>query len=1064
MTMAETIGNAPALIAVCRLDDATVVDVNHAFEEVLGYSRSEILGITLGELNLWPNDRDYQRLVERLVERGRLEGETLEFATRAGHEFRGSLSAEIFKIDGQSFWLLLVEDIAPQQQWADALRRAEERYRSIFVNAMEGIYQTLPDGQFLDANPSLARILGYDSPQQLITEVTDIATQLYVDPAARAAFLRRLESEGHVEALESEVWRRDGSRIRVSENMRAIRDGNGRLAGVEGTMVDITDRRRAEQALQQSEERYRTLVDHSQDGVFVSHKGEYRFVNQTYADMLGYSPDDMIGQPFMNFIAPEDRALTERLWEQRRAGHWETDAYEIHLLQRDGERLLASVRAGPIQFEGELASIGTVRDITEERRKEQALAEVEARYREIFEQSVVGIYQSTPEGHFIAANQAMADIFGYASPRELIESLPNIRELYAQPAERARYLADLNEQGTISGLEFRIRRRDGETRWVSQSSRVVRDAEGRIQYYEGTLQDIQARKDAEAARYKSEELYRTLVEHSQVGVFINEGGHYTYVNRAFAEMLGYTEDELTGAHYSAVFAPEEVAAADERFHRRLRGEPVDNNYESELLHKDGKTRVVVTQSIGVIEAGGKRLMTGTVRDITAQKRVERQLRHNATHDPLTGLPNRTLFVARLRRAIERTHQTGNADWAVLFLDLDGFKVINDSLGHATGDEMLVELGRRLERCLRPQDTIARHGGDEFTVLMEGIAGMGEVVDLAERMLGELRGMLRLGEHEVFTSASIGIAPGETYYTSTDEPLRDADIAMYRAKAAGKSGHVIFDTQMHAVAKARLELETDLRLALEREEFRVYYQPIVDLASDSLIGFEALLRWQHPRWGLIGPGRFLRIAEETGLILPLGWWVLDVVCRQLNEWRRSLDSVGELGVSINISDIQFAHHSLPDRVAAKLAEYNVPPRCLRLEITERVFMDNPGQAETVVERLRHLGTPLYVDDFGTGYSSLSYLRDLPFDTLKIDRSFIVDIHRNDSHLSIVRTIVQLARDLGMHIVAEGIELAGQAEALRAIGCPQAQGNFFSGAVDAETATGLLATGINLETRD
>ena len=1054
MKLASAFNGSSSLVALTRLADGRFVDVNDSFERALGYPREHLIGRTSVELGIWDAAKREQ-FARELVEQRNITSRPMTYLRSDGSEFEALLIAAVVTVDGEHYVLGILEDVQRHQADRAAQRRTETRYRSIFDHAVEAIYQSSPEGRLLDANPAMARLLGYASPQELIDAMQDVGTQLYADPKARAELLGLLQRQGHFEESEVQVYRRDGSLIWVSENAHAVKTESGELLYYEGTFVDVGARRAAEMALHVSEEKYRTLVDHSQDGVFITQEDLYTYVNQAYAAMLGYTTGEMIGTPYMHFIAPEDRPFLEEIWRKRRAGQWEKNAYEVHLLKKDGRtRILASVRSGPITLNGQLASTGTIRDITEERRTQEALLAAEQKFRAIFENAVIGMYQSTPTGQYLRANQALADIFGYASPAALTTSVKNISELYKNPDDRRLVNSELERTGRVTGRELELRRRDGRSIWVSLSARLVRDASGSIAYYEGSLQDITARKQVETALLRSEQRYRLLVDHSQVGVFINENGYYTYVNRAFADMLGYTEAELTGMSYRDIFPPEEVAAADERFRRRQRGEAVANDYESELLHKDRKTRIHVTHSIGTIDQDDRRLMIGTVRNVTEQKRFEAQLRHNATHDPLTGLPNRTLFIERLAKAMERSRPQGAPGYAVLFIDLDSFKVVNDSLGHAAGDELLVQVAQRLKKCLGPWDILARHGGDEFTVLVGQTQDPDDAVDLAEHILAELIHPVRLGDNEIYTNASIGIAPGHADYASTEELLRDADTAMYRAKAAGKAGYVVFDQDMYARARARLRVETEFRQAIDNQELRVHYQPIVSLASGRLTGFEALMRWQHPVRGLLAPHEFLHVAEETGLILPAGWWLLEEACRQLHAWRLSHPQAKDLTVAVNLAHKQFMYTGLPQRVNGVLLETGLAPEGLHLEITETVFLENPKAAEHTLRRLRALGVALHLDDFGTGFSSLSYLAALPLDTLKIDRSFVTDMEQNPKHAAIVRTIIDLARELGMQTVAEGVESRAQLHLLDGLGCRYGQGNLFAPALDQKRANALF----------
>ena len=434
----------------------------------------------------------------------------------------------------------------------------------------------------------------------------------------------------------------------------------------------------------------------------------------------------------------------------------------------------------------------------------------------------------------------------------------------------------------------------------------------------------------------------------------------------------------------------------------------------------------------------------------ALQESKEHFRHAAFHDSLTDLPNRGLFSDYLRLAMERCRRQPDYVFAVLFLDLDRFKYINDSLGHSCGDQLIVELARRLQSCLRQVDTVARFGGDEFAILLDGIKDPNDAVRVAEKIQQELLKPFVLGGHEAFTSASIGIAMSSAGYEEADYILRDADTAMYRAKDAGKACYELFDLEMHSRAVIRMRLENDLRRALERNEFCVFYQPIMSVATGRLAGFEALVRWQHPERGLVAPSEFIPIAEETGLIVPLGAWILEEACRQMHEWHTQHPTNRPLTMNVNLSSKQLLQSGLVQEVKEILERTQLPARNLKLEITESVVMENAELATTMLKQLSDLDLHLCIDDFGTGYSSLSYLHRFPVDTLKIDRSFVNRIEEKDENVEIVRTIATLARNLGMEVVAEGVESEDQLACLKALNCEYAQGFLFSRALNADAA--------------
>lgn len=430
------------------------------------------------------------------------------------------------------------------------------------------------------------------------------------------------------------------------------------------------------------------------------------------------------------------------------------------------------------------------------------------------------------------------------------------------------------------------------------------------------------------------------------------------------------------------------------------------------------------------------------------RQSEARLSHEALHDSLTGLPNRALFMDRLGRALERARRYDDYGFAVLFLDLDGFKVVNDSLGHTLGDRLLVRIAWRLTDGLRAADTVARLGGDEFVVLLESVRETQDAVAAAERVLAQLAQPFELDEHRVFISASIGVVTSSPGYVRADNVLRDADIAMYHAKSLGKARYAVFDAHMHARAVQRLSLESELREAIERQEFYLTYQPILDLQRRRLSGFEALLRWRHPVRGVVPPGDFIPVAEETGLIVPIGQWVLHEACRQLAEWQAHFGCDLLFTVSINLSALQFRQVNLAQQVAETLAVTGLSAQCLKLEITESAIMEDVQAAIAMLNQLRALGVQVQIDDFGTGYSSLSYLHRFPVDTLKIDRSFIRRIGADGDNVEIVRTIITLAHNLGMSVIAEGLETPEQLERLTCLDCEQGQGYLISRPLEAE----------------
>jgi diguanylate cyclase (GGDEF)-like protein/PAS domain S-box-containing protein len=1140
------------------------------------------------------------------------------------------------------------------------LREAEEKYRSIFENAVEGIFQSTPDGRFISVNPAFARMFGYDSPQQLIEQLADIERQYYVEPGRRDEFKRLLETQGVVRGFESEVYRKDGGRFWIAENVRGVRDPEtGEVLHYEGFVRGITvrkraelallkakeeletkvaertaewrdanrqlqlelaERKRAEEALRESEERYRDLVENSQ-GLISTHDLEGRLlsVNPAIAAQLGYEPAEIVGRNLRELLSPSVRgrfdeylrrsrdqashsgvmrlmtkAGEERVWayhnvrrdepgrkpyvlghahditerkraedelrktkeelearviertaelrnanlqlqvelaERRRAeaalreskeryrelfenandiiythdleGNYisvneaseritgykveevlrmkmadviapeyvetaramlaskldggATTFYEVEMIASDGRRLPLEVSSRLIYENGVPVGVqGIARDITERRRAEEALRESEERYRELFENANDILYTHDLEGNFTAINNAGERITGYSRAELLEMKLAHLVTSEHLELTR-RMMSEILAGEEQPFYEIEVLAKDGRMVILEVSTRLIYEGVRPIAV-QGTARDVTEAKRAREALRESEERYALAADGASDGLWDWDLKHSRiYFSPRWKAMLGHKDDEIDSRpdEWFERVHPEDAAAVTRQLREHVDGLTEHFENEHRLRHKSGLYRWVLARGIAVRDSSGKATrIAGSLTDTTGRKRVEEQLTHDAFHDALTGLPNRGLFMEHLRLVIDQSKRSTERLFAVLFLDMDRFKLVNDSLGHIAGDCLLVEISWRLRKCLRAGDTVARLGGDEFTILLRDMDEPAEAARVAERIHTELTRPFDIGGNEVFTTASIGIVLSSIGFKRTEDFLRAADTAMYRAKARGRGLHEVFDQEMHARAKLTLRLENDLRRAIERGEMLVRYQPIVCLSSGRVTGFEALVRWQHPERGLIMPMEFIPIAEEAGLIVALGTWVLEEACRQTRRWQ----SAGlTTDVSVNLSGKQFAQRDLFERVGQVLEETGLDGRALRLEITESVVMENAEATAATLQKLRELGIRLVVDDFGTGYSSLSYLQRFPISTLKIDRSFVSRMCDSEENSEIVRTIIALARNLGIEVVAEGVETAQQLAQLRGLGCGYVQGFFFAEAMTGDEAAELLAGG-------
>ncbi len=581
------------------------------------------------------------------------------------------------------------------------------------------------------------------------------------------------------------------------------------------------------------------------------------------------------------------------------------------------------------------------------------------------------------------------------------------------------------------------------------------------------LINITQRKQVEQILRKSEERYAAAARGANDGLWDWDLNHNTiYFSPRWKAMIGYQDHDLSDQidEWFQRIHPEDQLTVKDELERHLNGRSPHFESEYRLQHKNGGYRWFRSRGlVSLDDLKQPQRIAGSQTDITEYHLAREQLLHDAFYDAMTCLPNRVLLMDRISQAIKKCKRHQQEHCAVLFLDLDRFKVINDSLGHMLGDRLLIEVAQRLSRCLRQDDTVARLGGDEFVLLINSIPDIQAALNAAQRIQDSLKYGFNLGGQEVFTTVSIGIALGHPHYESAEDLLRDADAAMYKAKQQGKNRYAVFQNNMHSQAVALLQLENDLRRAIERQEFQLHYQPIIHLQAQTVIGFEALMRWQHPERGLVPPSEFIPLAEDTGMIIPLGHWLLREACHQMWQWQQQLPREPPLSICVNISSRQFAQPDFVSHVRQVLADIPIFPGSLKLEITEGVIM---AQADTVADKLNQLkalGVKLSIDDFGTGYSSLSYLQTFPVDTLKVDRSFVMKMGHPESR-EIVKTIIMLAHNLNLDVVAEGIETQAQAQLLKEMNCEYGQGYLYARPVEKHAVIKLLTEQPSSVSRD
>src|SRR5436190_1023822 len=762
---------------------------------------------------------------------------------------------------------------------------------------------------------------------------------------------------------------------------RAIRtEGQGTLEGL------------SEAALQEHLQLI-LLLDALQDLIYFKDR-ESRFlrVSRALAARFGLSdPAQAVGKRDFDFF-PREFAQRSYEGEQEiiKTGKPVTDLEERAVWPDKVETWSLTTKMPFRDARGKIiGTFGLTRDITAHKRAEEALRSSMSLYHSLVQNLPQNIFRKDLEGRFTFANTQFCATIG----RRLEEVLGrNDYDLF--PATLARKYQEDDRRIIKSGKTFETVEEHHppgkDLLYVRIVKTPIQDARGYVVGVQGMFWDVTDLHHAQKALESSEQRYALAVEGANDGLWdwdLRTGE--VYYGPRWKSMVGFQEDEIgkSPEEWMKRVHREDLEKLKTDLASHVLGKTTHFEYEHRLMHRDGGYRWMLSRGIGVRDRGSKAVrLAGSQTDITERRRFEDQLAQQAFYDTLTGLPNRALFVDRLTLAVTRARRRKSSLFSVLFLDVDRFKDVNDSLGHLKGDLLLTAIARRLETCVRPGDTVARLGGDEFTILLDDMRDAADAVQVADRILDQMSKPFLLEGNEVFATVSIGIAPGADY-EKPDDLLRDADTAMYRAKERGKNCYEVFDSAMHSRAVARLQLETDLRRGLERKEFRVYYQPIVSLLDDSLVGFEALVRWQHPQKGLVAPGDFLPLAEETGLILPIDLRVLRAAAQQTREWQQRYASARELRVNVNLSTKQFAQPGLVDRVKDVLKVTGLDGKYLTLEITESAIMEESKALAEILEEIRRMDVRLYLDDFGTGYSSLGYLHRFPIHSLKIHSSVV-----------------------------------------------------------------------------
>jgi diguanylate cyclase (GGDEF)-like protein/PAS domain S-box-containing protein len=1026
-------------------NDRPIIYVNSGFEKLTGYSATEVIGQNCRFLQ--NQDRNQAELLR------------LRQAIEAGQECRVTLRN--YRKDGSFFWNQLY--ISPVQDLngnlthfigiqTDATERKQaeaslefSQYSLERVN--ECIFWLYADGSIFDVNQATCDLLGYSQEELLQFKAWDVAIEC--SPEFWQEHWQQLETRKTF-TFETLHLTKTGEVIPVEVNMNYLEFNN--IAYNCALVRDLRKRKQAEA----ERDRFLTL---SLDLLCVAEfNGHFKRINPAFEHILGYSQEELLARPFIEFVHPEDREATHQEMAKLSQGE-ETIFFENRYRCQDGSYRWFSWTGVPYMQEQLIYAVA--HDITQRKQREAEIQETKKFLQTMIDHLPVALFvkDGHPEkfGQMILWNKTCEKMFGVTAQQAIGKTVYD-----HFPLEQAQFFEEKDRQAFAQKIPEDIPEEPIDShslgrRLLHTLKIPLYDQDGQPQYLLCISEDITERFEIELALRDSEQRLEGILNSIQDVVW-SVSAHtlaVIYLNPATERVYGrpITDFFQSSNLWTTIVHPEDQPLLSRQI--QLLQEMGQVEYEYRIIRPDQEVRWVYSRAKVVYDDQGQPVrFDGIDTDITERKHFTEQLQYNAYHDPLTNLPNRTFLLQHLQNALDKIKQQTQQTFAVLFLDLDDFKVVNDSLGHLVGDHLLKIIAQRLRANLDSSYTLARFGGDEFTILVENIRDVQEVIDIAEDIHHHLTYPYTLNNEQIFINTSIGIALSDTSYQHPQEILRDADTAMYKAKEKGKGCYAVFDQQMHQRVLNRLLMEVELRQALEQEQFLLYYQPIVSLTRGCITGFEALIRWHHPSKGMISPTDFIPVAEETGLIIPMGKWILAEACSQLKAWQEKVNLSIPLKMSVNLSSKQLRDATLIEEIDTIIQDKNLDYQCLKLEITESLLMENVDIAMELLLQLKERKIELSLDDFGTGYSSLSYLHRFPVSTVKIDRSFVMRMQSDNSNVEIIRAIVTLAHTLDMQVIAEGVETGLQLAKLKCLDCELGQGYFFAQPLDPDAALALL----------
>jgi diguanylate cyclase (GGDEF)-like protein/PAS domain S-box-containing protein len=1032
--------------------------VNDTECRITGYSREELIG---NDSRLFADKKNYQTLYRLFVDVYKttkpITAHDIELATKDGKRAIHEISVSLIKNKEGTItgFRGISREITERKLAEETLRQSEEKYRTIIESINDAYYETDISGNLIFFNDIFCKHLGYSREELIGKNSRVFQDDLNFEKTVK--YYTDVYKTGTPDILEMECIRKDKTIGFYQLSLSLMRDNNGKKIGFRGISRDITKRKLMEESIRQSEEKYRTILEDMDEAYFeVDLAGNFTFVNDTECAHLGYSREELIGMNNRQYTDEKNAKIVYQTFKQIYATGIPYQIFDYEIIKKDGTKEFSELRASLIKdSSGKPTGFrGLGRLITERKRMEEALKQSEEKYRTILEEMNDGYFEVDLAGNYKFVTETNARLIK-STPEKLLgknssdyivkDDIPIVHEAFNKiyktgKPQRNIICRALHQDGTIGIAEL--------------AGFPLKDEKGNMIGFRGIARDITERKQMEERVLQSEERYRTIIEQMEDGYFETDlSGKFTFVNDAECRNTGYSREEIIGKK-SSLFADEKTFKELYNLFSNIysTGKPI-KAHDLALFKKDG-TKAYNEISVALIRnAQGEPVgFRGIARDVTERKRQEEKIQYLATHDGLTGLPNRVMFGQLLNHAIQGAKRY-NRKLAVFFIDLDRFKIINDTLGHEAGDQLLQEIAARFRQTLRAMDVVARLGGDEFVVMIEEISDLGQVTTVAHKLLAAAIKPVSIMSQECRVTASIGVSIYPKDGDDEQSLMKNADVAMYFAKEEGKNNFQLYSTDIKAQSIERLSIETQLRFALERNELTLAYQAKLDFKTGAITGVEALLRWNNPKLGQVTPIQFIPVAEETGLIVPIGRWVYKTACMQNVAWQK--EGLPPVCMAVNLSLRQLVDENLIVDIEKALNDSGLAPELLELEITESMVMHNPGRMIAVLAQIKKLGVRLAIDDFGTGYSSLAQIKHFPVDTLKVDRSFIRNIPENSEDKAITEAIIAMGKTLSLTVVAEGVETQEQMDFLRQRSCDEMQGFYFSKPIPPNEFAGLLA---------